>query len=145
MRLNFAQLFPLQQPQSDETVGLSPLQQFLEPWNLFFAGGHDDLATDFMLQVVFAAKFHHGGGSLDAKLCLQRSRLVVNAGVNHAAVVSALMTGNSVFFFDQQQPKVWEQAGAVHRGRETYNASADHDDVETLIRHNGIVQRRSAG
>ncbi len=145
MRLNFAHLFPLQQAQSDQTVGLTPLQQFLEAWNLFFTGGDDDLAANFMLQVVLAAKLHHGSGSLDAKLCFQGSRLVVDAGVNHAAVVPALMTGHPVFLFDQQQPKVWEQAGAVHRGRETYDASADHDDIKTLIRHNGIVQRRSAG
>ena len=98
--------FLLQQTQSDQAVGLSPLQQCVEAWDLIGAGGDDDFAADFVRQVVVAAKFHHGGGALDAKLCFQRSRLVVNAGVNHAAVVSALVAGNTVLLLDQQQAQV---------------------------------------
>ena len=92
-----------------------------------------------------AAKFHHGGGSLDTKLRLQGSGLVINAGVNDAAVVSALVPGDGVFLLDQQQSQIREQAGGVHRGRETYDSSTDDDDVETLIRHNGAqagIQRQ---
>src|SRR6266851_905149 len=145
VRLNFAQLFPVEHPHSNQSVGLAALQQFLETRYLFFAGGHDDLATDFMLQLVFAAEFHHGCGSLDAKLCLQGSRFVVNARVNDAAVVAALVTSDAVFFFDQQEPNLREKTSAVHRGRKTHDASADHYDVETLIRHNGKCRRHNAG
>ena len=101
MRLDFAHLFALQHAQSRQAVGLAALQQFLKSGNLFFAGGDDDLAADFILQVVLAAELHHGRGALDAKLGFQGTRLVVDAGVNHATVVSTLMTGHPVFFFDQ--------------------------------------------
>jgi len=102
VRFNFAQLFPLKHPQSNQAIGLATLQQLLETRDLCFAGGHNHLPADFMLQAVLAAEFHHGGGALDAKLGLQGSGLVINAGVNHAAVVPALVTGDSVFLFDQQ-------------------------------------------
>ena len=140
VRLNFAQFVLLQQPQSGEAVGLSTIQQGVEAGDLLGAGGHDDFAADFVRQAVGAAKFHHGGRALDAELCLQRSGLVVNAGVNHAAVVSALVAGNTVFLLDQQQAQVRQGAGGVHRGRETDDSSANDYDVESLIGHRGAGQ-----
>ena len=137
VRLNFAQLFLLQQSQSGEAVGFSAIEQGVEARDLLGAGGDDDFAADFVRQVVGAAKFHHGGRALDAEFRLQRSRLVVNAGVDHAAVVSALVAGDTVFLFDQQQAQVRQGAGGVHRSRETDDSSANDYDVESLIRHRG--------
>ena len=74
VRLNFAQLFLLQQPQSGEAVGLSAIQQGVEARDLLGVGGDDDFAADFVRQVVVAAKFHHGGRALDAELRLSEIR-----------------------------------------------------------------------
>jgi len=52
---------------------------------------------------MLAAELDHGRGSAHAKTRLHGTGLVVNAGVNDAAVVSALVTGNPVFFFEQQE------------------------------------------
>ena len=84
---------------------------------------------------MFAAKCHHGGRTLNTKLRLQRSGLVINAGVNDAAVVSTLVPGDGVFLLDQQQAEIWHGARGVHRGRETHDSAANDNDVECLIRH----------
>ena len=70
VRLNLAHFFRLQQPQSGQAVGLSALEQDFQARDFFFAGGHDDFPADFVRQVVLAAKFHHGRGSLYAELRL---------------------------------------------------------------------------
>ena len=49
------------------------------------------------------AELDHRRGSTDAKTRLQRARLVVDAGVNDAAVVSALVARDAVFFLQEQQ------------------------------------------
>ena len=141
MRLDLAQLFLRQHPQSGQAVGIAALEQFLESWDFRFAGGDDDLAANFILQIVFAAELHHGGRSLDAKFRLQGSRLVVDARVNDAAIVPALVASHAVFFFDEQQPQMGKQPGAMHRGRETHDTSADNHDVESLIGHNSARRR----
>ena len=130
MRLNLAHFFRLQQPQSGKAVGLSALEQDFQARDFVFAGGHDDLPADFVGQVMLTAKFHHRRCSLDAEPRLQGSGLVVNTGVNDSAVVSALVTGNGFFLLDQEQFQLWQGAGGVHRGRETYDTSADDYDVE---------------
>jgi hypothetical protein len=52
---------------------------------------------------MLAAKFDHRRGSADAKTGLHRARLVVDAGMNHTTVVTALVAGNAVFFLEHQQ------------------------------------------
>ncbi len=137
VRLNLAYLFRLQQAQSGKAIGLSTLEQHFQARDFAIGRGHNDFPADFMRQVVLAAKFHHGRGSFDAQPRLQRSGLVVNAGVNDSTVVSALMTGNSIFLLDHEQSQMRQGAGGVHRGRETYDTSTNDDDVERLIRHSG--------
>ena len=58
-----------------------------------------------MGDAVFAAEFHHGGRARHAQFRFQRSRFIVNARMDHAAVMAALMLANTVFFFQQQQAK----------------------------------------
>ena len=98
--------------------------------------GHDDLAANFVPQLVLTAKFHHCCCAFDAKLRLQGAGFVVNARVNDAAVMTALVMGNAGLFLHQQQSKLRQEAGGVHRGRETYDSSPDNNNVKMLVGHN---------
>lgn len=55
--------------------------------------------------------------------------------MNDATVVTALMTGDAIFFFEHCELQTGEHPRKVHRSRETDDASADHHDVATLVRH----------
>src|SRR6202522_78204 len=98
MRLDLAQFFRSDEAKSAQPVSFAAPPQFFETRQLGFAGGDDDLAAPFMRNAVLAAKFHHGRGSGHAQPRLQRSRLVVDPGVDDTAVVSALVAGDAVFF-----------------------------------------------
>src|SRR5215831_6015379 len=88
-----------------------------------------------MWKIVLATKSHHGGGAFHAQPRLERAGLIVDPRVDDTAVVSALVAGNTVFFFRHQQAEAGEAADEMHRGREADNASADHQDVTTLVGH----------
>ena len=58
-----------------------------------------------------------------------RSGLVINARVNDAAVMTALMLAHALFFFQQQQAKMGEALCDLERDGEADNASTNDDDV----------------
>jgi hypothetical protein len=55
--------------------------------------------------------------------------------VDNAAIVSALVAGDAVFFFNQQQTQAREPARGMHGGGKADDASADYHNVEVLIGH----------
>ena len=73
-------------------------------------GSDDDLAADFVRDAVFAAELDHGCGAGNAEARLKRSGLVVNARVDDAAVVAALVAGHGLFLFEKQKPLSGETA-----------------------------------
>jgi hypothetical protein len=73
--------------------------QFAEAGNFGVVGGNDDLPANFMGDSVFAAEIRHQADSAHGKPGFQRAGLVVEAAVEHAAVVRALVASGSVFFF----------------------------------------------
>ena len=52
----------------------------------------------------------HGRGSGDTQAGFKRAGFVVDAGVNDAAIVSALVPGHAVFFFQHQYATTREPA-----------------------------------
>ena len=98
MGFNVAQRVAADQPKTREAIGLAALVQFVQAGNFLRLRGYDHFAADLMRQAMGAAKLDHGLRALDTQPCLQRSGFVVNAGVNDAAVVAALVPGHAVFF-----------------------------------------------
>ena len=80
-----------------------------------------------MGDAVLAAELDHGRGSGDAEFGLERSGLVIDAGVDDAAVVSALVPGNAVFFFEDEKSPMRESLGEFEGDCESDDATAnDH-------------------
>src|ERR1700688_2508161 len=97
--------------------------------------GHDDLAADVVWNAVLAAEVNHGRGSGDAEAGLQGSGLVIDAGVNDAAVVSALVASDTVFFLEEQEPQVGKTARDFERDAKADGATADDDHVVARVGH----------
>ena len=64
-----------------------------------------------MGDALFAAKPQHCRGTLDAQTRLERSWPVIDAGVDYATVVAALVLCNSMFLFQDGDAKLREPAG----------------------------------
>ena len=135
MRLDFTQFFRPDQAQTGQAVGFSALSQFLQPRHFIGASGDDDFATDLVRNSVLAAELDHGRRSTDAQLGFHRPWLVVDAGMNHAAVVSALVAGNAVFLLQNQEPTTWKAARDFERNPESDHTTADDDYVVARIAH----------
>ena len=76
--------------------------QFFETRKFVRVSRNNYFPADFMGDFVFPTELDHGRRSTHAQTRLHRAGLVVDAGVNDAAVVAALMPGNAVFFFEEQ-------------------------------------------
>ena len=135
MRLDFSQLLRSDQAQAGEAVGFSALAQFLQPRQFVSVGSDDDFAAHFVGNSVLAAELDHGRRSGHAKPGLHGSRLVVDAGVNDAAVVAALVAGDAVFFFEEQQAQAGKAARNFERDPEPHHTTADDDDIVARISH----------
>jgi len=135
MRFDLARLYLVQHFQTEDSVGLPAFQQSLQPGNFFGTGRNNDLAADLDRNSVLATEGLHRGRALHAQFGLQRTGLVIDSGMNDAAVVSTLMAGHPVFFLDQQKAKLGEGAAKLQGGRKSYNSASDNHNVKALIRH----------
>ena len=84
---------------------------------------------------MLATELDHSSRAGNAKLCLQRSWLVVDPGMNDATVMTALMTSHAIFLLEQQQAKAGKSLSNLECNCEADNASADDDDVVMRVRH----------
>jgi hypothetical protein len=82
-----------------------------------------------MSDTVFPAKLNHGRRAGYAQFRLQRSRFVIDAGMNDAAVVAALMPAYAVFFLQQQEAKARKSSSDFQRYGEADNPSANDNHV----------------
>src|SRR3954463_2145604 len=63
--------------------------------------------------------------------------------MDHAAVVSALMTGDAAFFFEDEKALSREAARDFQRNTQSHDASPDNDHIIMRIGHAGISARTS--
>jgi hypothetical protein len=79
-----------------------------------------------MRDAMLPAELDHRRGAGDAQLCFERAWLVVNAGVNNAAVVAALVAAHTIFFFQQEQSQLWKTPSGLERNREANDSSTNN-------------------
>jgi len=127
--------FGSDEAEAGQAVSFSALAEVFEAGEFVRMGGDDDFATDLVGDVVFAAELYHGRGTGYAEAGFQRAGLVIDAGVDDAAVVSALVAGDAVFFFENEETEMGEAAGDLEGDGEAYRAATDDDYVVTKIGH----------
>ena len=102
MRLSLAQLIAAEPAQSAKFIFRAALLERLEPGYFQLVGGNDHFAADLMFDGVLAAELRHLTDSLHGHARLQGARFVIEAGVQDAAVVRALVAAEAGLFFQQR-------------------------------------------
>ena len=80
-------------------------KEVLEPWQLAFGDRDDHLAAAIGRDALLFAIGVHLALSLDAETRLERPGRVVDAGVQHPAVVSGLVLADARLFVEDRQPQ----------------------------------------
>src|SRR5262249_1271969 len=84
---------------------------------------------------MFAAELQHRCRPSNTKTCLQGTWFVVDAGVNDATVVAALVVRNFAFFFEHKQFLARKPSCDFERHAESDNACSNNDNVVTTVSH----------
>jgi hypothetical protein len=103
VRLDRAQAAGVQPPQVRHAVGARTPLELREPRQLVLAERDDELADAVDGDGAALAVGVHARGAVDAQPGLQRAGRVVDAGVDHAAVVAALVCGRRGLALDDEQ------------------------------------------
>ena len=122
---DFSELGGAEPLEAFEAVLLAACFQFAEAGDFGFVGGDDDLPADVVGDGVLAAEFGHEPDSTDCELGLQRTGLVIEAAVEDAAVVRALVAAGSVFFFKDADRRAWFAEQQLAGDCEAHNTAAD--------------------
>ena len=91
MRLDLAQLFATEHAQARQAVLASALEQRVQARHFVLTGGDHHFAAHVVPDPVRLAEFDHLADAAHGQPSAARSGLVVQAAVQHAAVVAALM------------------------------------------------------
>src|SRR5215471_18165968 len=102
MRLDLAKLSGVEKPQATQSVLVAALKERFQARLLFLAHCHHNFAADFMRNGMALAELDHLADAADGEARAARSRLVIEAAVEHAAVVAALMPGHPRFFLENR-------------------------------------------
>ena len=106
VRLNLAHLGTVYPAKSFETVGSAAIEQALQAGQFAFVGGDHEFAADVVGDGVFAAELHHLSDPGDSQPRFSGSGLVVQAAVQHAAIVTGLVAAHPVFLFEHADARV---------------------------------------
>ena len=88
--------------QALQPVGHASTMKLIEPRQLFLARCHDHF-TAYIQHRIFVAEFEQRFSPGDTAPGLQRSRAIVEPGMNDTAVVAGLVPGQLGFLFEDQK------------------------------------------
>ena len=129
-QLSGVQLFDLQ------AVLLRALMQGMHALDFQRRRGHQQLAADLELDLVFGAEVLGRLGTALAQVGFETARRVIDAGMDYAAVVAGLVPGEDVFLLQDQQRRAGLTLQQGHGGGEADDAAAD-DAV--VVDHAGVT------
>ena len=111
------------------------LPQRVESRQLGLVEGDHELAAAFERDAVRLGERFELLLALAAERRLERPGRVVQAGVEDAAVVPALVAGEFRLLLDDRQPQVGALLEEAVRGRQPEDPAADDDQVEAVVAH----------
>ena len=109
-----------------QSVLQAALEKVLEPWQLRSVRGNNHLAADLMWDAMFPAELDYRTGARSGELRFETTWLVVDSGVNHAAVPPRLVLGGTILLLQQHDPCRRITAIQCH-GRSQSKNSAPND------------------
>jgi len=127
MRLALTRLIGGQHAQTRQSVRHPSAKQLLEPRKFLGGRRDDDLAAHFVTDSVFLAEALHLPNSVHGESRLERTRSVVQTGMEHAAVMSALMLPDARFLLEHDDTASRLRTEQLVCGGEPDDAPADDD------------------
>ena len=115
-----------------EAVLCAAVEEGFQARKFLLRRGDDDFSADFVRDVVLPAEVDHLADAGDGETGFLGAGLVIQAGVQDAAIVSALMAADGGLFFEHGDAGVGEALGEAPGGGEADDSSADDYD---LFRH----------
>ncbi len=103
--------------------------QALQPVDLNRVGRDDQLAAFLERDVGLAAEGLDHGAALAAEPRLQRSRGIIDAGMDHARIVAGLMPGKARLLFQHQDPGFGPAVLIGEGGPNPDDPAADHHKI----------------
>src|SRR4051794_12814681 len=100
----------------------------------------DQLSTDLMGDIVLLAELDHLPDSADRQARLDRAGLVVDAGMQHPAVIPGLVPPDRWLFLEHGHPGRGEFLDKPQRGGKSDDSSAHHQDSVWV--HSTILKGR---
>jgi hypothetical protein len=102
------------------------------------ACGHHHFAADIVRDRMSAAEFNHLPHPPDGKPGSPRAGSIVEATVQHAAVMTALMLSHGGLLFEKDKGRAGQPLQQTVRGSQPNDASAHHYDppIHSAIIHN---------
>ncbi|MCY1435616.1 hypothetical protein D9M71_517170 [compost metagenome] len=128
VRLALAQ-FGGRQPVTLDAVGFGTVPQRAHALHFQIVRGHQQLATLVVTDAVLVAEGLGGLVAFQAETRFQAARRVIDAGVDHAAVVAGLVLGRAGLFLQQEDFRVRVNLGQLHGRGHAHNAATDDDEV----------------
>ena len=102
--------------------------QVLERRDFVFVGGYEQLSTAGMWNAVKFAEPEEPLSTFDAEPCLERPRWIVDAGMNHAAVVRAHPAPDARVALEHAD--ACSAFGKSQRARQTDDAASDYSKFD---------------
>ena len=130
VRLVLAELLGAEASHPIQAVGLAASLELVEPRHLVGARGDDDLPAPLEADPVLLAEALEERAPASARRRLEGAGFVVEARVDHAAVVARLVRGEGRLLLqhDERQPRAAGEQ--CQRRREADDASSDDDGVD---------------
>ena len=142
VRFKFVQVFAIDHGAA-YTVLLAPFIDALQRRQLGFTGSDNDFAADLIINPFRGAKRLHGLFACAAVEGFKRTRLIVNAGVQHAGVMPRLMLGQLCFLFEHDDATLRKALCQIVSRCEPHNATTDDGHVSLLHTLPPLSPRRS--
>jgi len=132
MRLALADTGGVEQLEALHAIGLSAFPQGVEPRQLAGFGRDDQFPDSTVLDAFLVAVLPRELSPLDAEPRLERTRRIVDARMDDAAVVSRLVLVEAGLFLDAGNPQRRVAVRELSRGRKPDDPAADDGDVVGL-------------
>jgi hypothetical protein len=129
--LDLAHAAPVQPDEAGHLVAARPILDVGETRQLAVVEGDDQLAELLVGQAVLGAEVPQHRAAPPAQPGLQRSRLVVEAGVDHPAVVPGLVGGEPVLLLQHDDAQAGEPLRELDGDGEPQDPGADDADAAT--------------
>ncbi len=127
------QLLGIDHREARHTVGSPAAHQFLKAGQFGFNGGGHNLSADLEGNIVLAAELDHGRRTSNAVLRLQRARLVIDAGVDDAAVMAGLVTSDGTFLFENGNTAIAKAARGFQGCRQSNDSAPDDNEIKPEV------------